>query len=416
MMRDESQTMPHPTKKQKLEGNHTIVDAADNDFVASLDDLSVDVLANILAFLTVENIIRSRRINKKVTEAVRKTIVPPTDFRVNNMESYNAMTVMTTVMPNLQQIDLHSLRRRLGYEHKYNDGEDPDEDLAARTASYTAHDIEIISNFRKLRILEINNARLNGRYPVLFNFPLLQKLSISNYCRYLKWDLEMLSGMPLLKELVVFNNHSLTGNIKSLRVIKDTLEKVTIYSCENVEGNLMDLADFPRLKKLNLFGTAVTGDIRDISDNDFSSLEQLILPKGVYGGKGYQLQSISDGPDLIRTLYLFNKQRPSLIDSLYELYWELSRDSPDWYGTEEGDTPPFYIGFVQAGSRIGYRWLTWNGSTCEVTWLDPKPDSESSDYEEYIIQELHFIANKPNLYKGFYQPPTEEEYHRLPYI
>ena len=33
------------------------------------------------------------------------------------------------------------------------------------------------------------------------------------------------------------------------------------------------------------------------------------------------------------------------------------------------------------------------------------------DFEEYI-QELHFIA-EPNLYEGFYQPPTEEEYHRL---
>ena len=57
--------MPHPTKKQKLEGNRAIVDAAGNDFVASLDDLSVDVLANIFGFFPpIENMLL-RRINKK---------------------------------------------------------------------------------------------------------------------------------------------------------------------------------------------------------------------------------------------------------------------------------------------------------------------------------------------------------------
>lgn len=44
----------------------------------------------------------------------------------------------------------------------------------------------------------------------------------------------------------------------------------------------MDLADFPHLKELGLEETGVTGDIRDIGDNDFSSLE-------VYGGFGLWL-------------------------------------------------------------------------------------------------------------------------------
>ena len=140
----------------------------------------------------------------------------------------------------------------------------------AGTANWAAHDIEVISNFSKLRILEIDSTTmigtrlpllLNGRYPFLFNsFPLLHKLRIS-HCYYLKWDLEMLAGFPLLKELYCWQNRSLTGNISSLRVLKDTLEKVKIFSCENVEGKFMDLADFPRLKKLDLYKTAVTGDI-----------------------------------------------------------------------------------------------------------------------------------------------------------
>lgn len=68
----------------------------------------------------------------------------------------------------------------------------------------------------------------------------------------------------------------------------------------------MDLAVFPHLKSLKLQGTAVTGDIRDIRDNDFSK-DHFCLPSTVYGGEGYEFQRISDGPDLIRTLYLFNK-------------------------------------------------------------------------------------------------------------
>ena len=75
----------------------------------------------------------------------------------------------------------------------------------------------------------------------------------------------------------------MTGDIRSLRVLKDRLEKVIIHCCPNVEGNLMDLADFPHLEQLDLHKTAVTGDIRDIGCNDFSQMEYLDLPKSVNG-------------------------------------------------------------------------------------------------------------------------------------
>ena len=163
------------------------------------------------------------------------TIVPPTDFWVNSVNNYNAMRVMTTELPNLQQITIG----RLGIGHKYSDGEDPDERYAARTAHWTTYDIGIISSFSKLRKLGISASELNGRYPFLFNsFPLLQKLRIQS-CEYLKWDLEMLVGLPLLKELDCVHNYDLTGNINSLRVLKDTLENVTIDRCENLATNIL---------------------------------------------------------------------------------------------------------------------------------------------------------------------------------
>ena len=80
----------------------------------------------------------------------------------------------------------------------------------------------------------------------------------------------MLGGFPLLKELDCWDNMYLAGNISSLRVLKETLESVRIINSGDVEGNFMDLADFPRLKGLDLGGiTAVTGDIRDIHSEFF---------------------------------------------------------------------------------------------------------------------------------------------------
>jgi hypothetical protein len=391
-------------------------------------------------------------------------------FKVDSVTGYNAMSVMTRALPNLQRLSLWGL----GRGHKYCEGEDPRR--AINTYDWTTHDIEIISKFSKLRDLSIYNKLLNGRYPVFFNsFPLLQRLSIHD-CKFLKWDLEMLAGLPSLKELYCWSNENLTGNISSLRVLKDKLEEVRIYECENVEGNIMDLADFPHLKKLALEktavtgnisslrllkdtlervtikgcpyqrlsnvegdfmdladfphlkildfdGTAVTGDIRVIGENDFSSLEQLTLPKGVYGGVRYEFQSIDDGPDVARAVYLLKKQRPTL--KMCHWGWKLSRDSSDRYeSVDEDDIEydiPFYIEFVEAGPRVGYRWTTYpdeHRSACEVNWLDPEPSRGSSDYEKYT-EELQKIEKerqeegRVDLYKGIHQPPTEDEYHRL---
>ncbi len=392
--------MPHQKKPRLLD-----------DRCASAGDLSTDVLANVLGYLGVKEIMPKRRVCKKWKEAAKKTIVPTSNnfnyFRVNNLKSCNAMRVMTTELPNLQQIAICGLWE---YEHKWSDGEDPNEGLAARTAHYTTHDIGIISNFRKLRRLEIDHdsTKLNGRYPVLINFPLLQELKI-NDCDNLKLDLEMLTGLPLLKELVCIGNDGLTGNISSLRVLKDTLETVWICFCKNVEGNFMDLADFPHLKQLDLEGTAVTGDIQDICVNDFSSLAELALPKEVYGGHWYELHRISDAPDLIRSVYLLKKQRPAL--ELGNWNGILSEDSPDWYRSIGIDHPPFQVVFVQAGPRIGYRWVTECGKPCEANWLDPVPGRESDGYEEYT-EKLQEIESQVKMYKGFFQPPPEEEYGR----
>jgi hypothetical protein len=121
----------------------------------------------------------------------------------------------------------------------------------------------------------------------------------------------MLAAFPLLQEFDSEHNYGLTGDINSLRVLRGTLEKFRVVFCPRVEGNFMDLADFPHLKILDLEETDVTGDIRDIGDIDFSSLDRLELPRKVYGGHGYEFQRISDAHDLVRTVNLLKKQRPT---------------------------------------------------------------------------------------------------------
>src|SRR5210317_690109 len=139
--------MSHPTKKQRLEDGHAAAASADSsDHMVTLNDLSVDVLADIFGFLDgPKDIMCKRRVCRKWREAVKKTIVPPTDFRVESMEGYNTMRVVTRAMPNLQQLALTTL----GYGHKYSEGEDPSKGYISRTifANYTSHNIEIISNF-----------------------------------------------------------------------------------------------------------------------------------------------------------------------------------------------------------------------------------------------------------------------------
>jgi hypothetical protein len=350
-------------------------------------------------------------------DAAKKTIVPPTEFRIDGVVKYNAMRVMTTALPNLQPLRIE----HPGYRHKYNDGEDPDEDEVGRTANDATHDIDIISRCSKLRFLEIWGAPLNGRYPILFIFPLLIKLTIWEESN-LKWGLEMLEGLHLLTDLHCINIPHLTGNLSSLRVLKDTLKFVKIVTCGEIMGNLMDLADFPRLKVLwlTLQRNNVTGDIRDVGEYDFPALESLTLPDTVYGSRCYEFQSIAEVSEFMSRIYLFAKRHKKLFEFCY---WRLSEDSPDWYDVLNGDEdqipPPFEIEFIIIpGSRIGWRWkstyYTYDELTisCEINWLEPEPDRGSSGYEDYILK-LDALKEEIDFYRGFNQPPTAEEYHRL---
>mmetsp|Transcript_4740 Transcript_4740/g.7193 ORF Transcript_4740/g.7193 Transcript_4740/m.7193 type:complete len:463 (+) Transcript_4740:242-1630(+) len=391
-------------------------------FISGEEVMRTTDVARILSYLGCKEIVRARRVSKKWRDAAKMT-VPTSEFVVNSVRSFNTMRVMTAALPNLQQLSIYAL----GDGHKYCDGEDPDEAIAAETAYHTTHDIDIISNFRRLQTLEIYYAPLNGIYPVLFNFPLLQKFTICESPGELsnpKWNLNLLSGLPSLKELDVYSNGGLSGNVRSLRVLKDTVEKVDINYC-HITGNFMDLADFPRLKVLDLRDTAVTGDVRNICGNYFPALEKLLLPSSVIGGIGYMIHSIiAEVPSFMHAIHRLMRRNQHFIeccdDDNNALGWSLSKQSPDWYDRVSGSPcPPFDLQIIQVRSRFGWSWCSgylWSARepchSCEINWLDPEPSSESSDYEAYT-EEMHGIQQHINFYKGYYEPPNERQYRRL---
>ena len=425
-----------------------------DDSTTAANQLSGNVLAIIFGFLPLEDVMRTRRVCSDCKEAAKGTFIP-TEFEVRTVHDFRAMEVMTTALPNLQHLSLYELEEDLETvyvqhgrgqksieEHRYIVGDNPNESFAAVTAHYTTHDIGIISNFQHLRSLSIFEAPLNGEYPVLFNFPLLQKLAISfdDFPNYIKWDLQMLEGLPMLRELECCTNEAMSGNLSSLRVLKDTLETIDIANCRKVVGNFMDLAAFPRLMKLDLRGTHVTGDIRDISADDFKVLQELFLPQTVYGGSRYAFQTIAEV-----SAFISSTIHPLANRFLLSSSWRLSKESPDWYddpnevvdesSREDHEIPPPFVCELLTGIRMGWRWrcnfpnhdrmyYDENGDiyddyndvnvfeACEINWLEPEPDKKSSDYEEYI-NELRSLEEQISFFTGYHNPPTEDEFNRL---
>ena len=378
--------------------------------------LSVDEVAIVLSFLPPTDILLAR-VCTTWKDAARKAIVPLSDFKVEDVRSYNLMRVMITALPNLQQLSID----RLGFGTKFSDGANPYIVMAVDTARYHTYDINVISNFRKLKELSVSSSPLNGSYPAFFNFPLLQSLEISK-CFYLKWDLSMLSGCPNLRKFTCSNTYNArfqpTGDLSSLRILRNTLEVLKLRSgCTHIRGNIMDLADFPRLKELDLHGTSVPGDIRDIGSYDFPSIDtQLKLPRTVAGGDFHEFQRVSDVPKFMQAILPLLKREHIFNSCFRNSNWRLSKDSPDWYASLSDFYlcgAPFYIRFIRAGSRLGWRWENMFKvvDACEINWLDPEPSRESNDYDAFIA-ELHQVEGRSrlNYFRGYLQPPTEEEY------
>ena len=391
--------------RDHIASSETPLDYTENSGTIHIHGISNKVISTAFGFLRLKDIMRARICCTKFRDAAKTTLVS-TRLRVDSTKKYQAMVAMTTGLPKLQYLKICNFKDVSS--HKYCDGKDPNKEWTLGQAGWKSFDIQMISKFKQLKSLSISSTMLNGRYPVFFNFPLLQKLSIEN-CNYMKVDLEMLTGLPSLKEFYAYAT-CLTGNIKSLSKskLKNTIEKVRLCRSE-IKGNIMDLADFPKLKYL---------DISTIGENDFVMLGDLYLGKGIAGAKFHKFQRIADVSIEAEAFYRL-KQRFRGLPSFNNLYWTLADDSPDRYdpsGVSGHPSPPFLIDFVRAGPRNGWRWKSdvrrngnSNSNSCEINWLDPAP---SSDYEVYT-RELESIQEDIFCFEGYHQPPSHDEYKRL---
>ena len=224
----------------------------------------------------------------------------------------------------------------------------------------------------------------------------------------------MLSGLPKLEKLTAVRNTRLKGRLSSIRV--KSLVKISLTSCYKVEGSLMDLRDFPKLKEICLNDcNRIGGDIRDVKPGDFRSVESFgKLPDSIFGGS--YLPSIADTPSIMHAWYILKKQNPCILSPCSNGLCRLSLSimSTERYHNEVHHTRymPTCVEFVYAGSRLGWRWTNAvRGGSCETIWMDPAPNPTDEGYDTYL-QELDEVKQDVGFYTGYFAPPSQEEHLR----
>lgn len=357
--------------------------------------LGADEISLILAFLSWKEILKAR-VSKKWQEAAKLTTVPDTKHcffggqlyhgvYISGNQGANALGWLSVALPRL-------------------DG------LAFRGTVSLPPDVSMVQQlFPELRHLTLSGTTLSGSHPSIFQFRNLISLDVRRN-NEMEWDLESLSGLPNLQKLQANSNLSMTGNLQSLRVLKNTLVSLSVEMCPNVTGNLMVLADFPYLQRIGIRCTNITGDIREIGSNDFVSISELFLGDGIYGNVSFD--HIDDVPGIMKAKYNLMK-RPTIFgehDFDDEMY--LSEDSLQFYHAPEGmpPNPPFWVKFVYAGRRSGWKFTNCTtGGDCETEWFEPAPLVTDEGYDKYVKESIRVNKNV-TLFRGFTEPPTHEEY------
>lgn len=377
-------------------------DYVDND-MSGIGILGTDLLASVLSFLSWKEVL-CVRVCQKWKEAA--LAAPLTEIFVNKRKIGLKLDWISRVLPRTQKLRFDQ-SLSASEEFHFAAGENAGLSVLSITSIPSSVDLRPIENFSNLRHLVLHQTNLNGSYPFLFQFHNLESLDLT-WNRRLKWDLSMLAVSPNLKILFCVNNESLTGTLDNLRVLRRTLKVLNLSGCKEVTGSLNDLFDFPVLEKVNLSGTKVTGDIRHITSSDFVSIKELNVGHGVYGGED-TFSRIDAATEFMLVKSIFLKRLPNLFDSRR---WHLAYDSPDRYDFHghHSREPPFWVEFVRAGPRRGWRWTNAvHGGSCEIRWLDPELDQGDERYTDYI-RDLENKNRDVGFYEGLTEPPTEQEH------
>jgi len=366
---------------------------------SAIELLGTDLLSTIFSFLGWAEVLNTRVCNSCWREAA--IVTPVAEIWIRKKEIARDLSWISRALPNTQAFKIAS------DEIKFQHGEDSAwSEMIAGDFQESRVDLSHIQNFRCLRhlVLQID---LNGKYPFIFQFEHLQRLDLRGNCR-LKWDLEMLSGLPNLQTLYCAQNHSLTGDIASVRILSSTLTELKVCHCPYVTGKMENLYDLPLLETLDIDGTKVTGDIRTIGPTDFISLKELGLGDNVYGGGS--IKRIDEAPSSMLVRRQLMKRSP---DIFKQKRWRLDNESPERYRIQghHSRVPPFWVEFVKIGPRVGWRWTNAVcGGCCEIRWLDPEPNPLDDCYEDYLKKLEDINHREVGFFRGFIAPPTQEEH------
>ena len=219
------------------------------------------------------------------------------------------------------------------------------------------------------------------------------------------------------------------GSIGSLRVLKDTLRSVDIYdNCGNISGDITELSDFSKLKRLILDGSSVTGDARNLRVHHFPALCEISLSQTVYDGKIIEL--IVHASEIMVSLSPLQRRTPELFKGYR---WSLSKSGPDYYPSDPEYGAPLNVGYVMEGTSLGWRWSSekahsdflggyWDGH-CDTNWINP--DSYDDAINEVInapfkhivencSSHLHhgYLGLPVNAFAGFHELPSKEQYRK----
>ena len=171
----------------------------------------------------------------------------------------------------------------------------------------------------------------------------------------------------------------------------------------------MHLSDFPNLEQLDLSQTSVVGDVGRIKDGHFSKIKYLDLPK-----ECFSLDQVDDAAVVMQASCCLMRTNGARIGE-HRYPWILSNNSSDYYPMDIFSLlePPFHVQTVKAGSRIGWRWTNGRAyGSCETNLVNPEPVKEDSDYYKYM-REMKSLQADVQSFRGFFKPPTLEEYQRL---
>ena len=428
-------------KKQKLSSK------------ASFDDLPSNVLGTIFSFLQDDG--ASQQQNRNILQTVGKPVGGwPSRLRPLFCRDWSNVSRTYTILcaedcsalafcPDALPREMRLCSLSNGRRYALGDDDDGSDDEQQRKRSkrhqnkidetMIALDPQYLSRFCYLERLVIKGAQMEGEYPFLSNhyFGYLRVLTVISMPQ-LEFNLDMLSSFPLLEDVTFWTCHQLKGDLSNLAPLKGRLKRVRINNCNNVTGDFMELSYCPQLCQLELNETSVTGDVRNIRVNHFPKLASLSLPERVYGSK--IIGNIADANEIMMSLSHLMRRQPSIFRGHQ---WLLSESSSDYYPSIPSYGAPLAVEYVFEGSRLGWRWTNKGLGTgvgivdypdqfgaswvvhCETNWIDGGTNEDGETTFKRIAH--HCSGNlcygipgaKLIPFKGFYDPPSEEEYHHV---